>query len=476
MSDDANLGFEQSEPFDDEHAANSLNTQRGGDLNSPTKDYSFTGEYTVVPQPLQSHGAQGHNASHATAQHRATNQNFTLTRVDSSSAPPFNVPVLSQASLQQNPPWSAPHESQSVLGAALESLLHTTKHQIQRTLSDQVTPVRLAGHFSILVVAAAILIISQIEMPDWDVSLRAFPTTAPEGSTMAAGAAVSQVSQMLAGQSLDAPFANSSLQRAIVPFTIIPEQPQEEIQTYVVQPGDTVLGIARQFGLKPESIQWANSGLEMNPDVLRVGDVLNILPIDGALHTVVAGDTLSSIADKYKVSMEDIVNYPGNAITDPASGLIVGAQVVIPGGVKPYVPPQVFAYNTTTAPATATKGTGAFVWPTSGSVTQRFWGGHPAIDIGSWTGAPVKAADSGHVILAQSGYNNGYGNHVMIDHGNGFVSLYAHLNSFYVRVGENISRGQQIGTVGNTGNSTGPHLHLEIRYQGVPRNPFSYLN
>lgn len=362
------------------------------------------------------------------------------------------------------------------MGAALESLLHSVKSQIQRTLSDQVTPVRLAGHFSLLIVAASILLVSQIEIPNWDVSLRAFPTAAPEGSTMAAGTTVSQVSQMLAGQSLDAPFANSSLQRAIVPFTIIPEPPQEEIQTYTVQAGDTVLAIARKFGLEPETIQWANSGLERNPDVLRVGDVLNILPLDGALHTVEAGDSLSSIAAKYKVSIEDIVNYPGNDITDPAAALVVGAQVVVPGGVKPYVPPQVFAYGATTAPKTATRGTGAFIWPTSGSVTQRFWGGHPAIDIGSWTGAPVKAADSGHVILAQSGYNNGYGNHVIIDHGNGFVSLYAHLNSFYVRVGENVSRGQQIGTVGNTGNSTGPHLHLEIRYQGAPRNPFSYLN
>ena len=111
----------------------------------------------------------------------------------------------------------------------------------------------------------------------------------------------------------------------------------------------------------------------------------------------------------------------------------------------------------------------------SGSVSQQFWGGHRAVDIGSWTGAPVKASDSGYVVTAGGGWNGGYGNHVIIDHGNGFVSLYAHLNSIYVRAGENVARGQHLGSVGNTGNSTGPHLHFEIRYQGVPRNPFSYL-
>ncbi len=117
----------------------------------------------------------------------------------------------------------------------------------------------------------------------------------------------------------------------------------------------------------------------------------------------------------------------------------------------------------------------SFAWPASGSVTQQFWGGHRAIDIGSWTGAPVKSADSGYVTVAGGGWNSGYGNYVVIDHGNGFVSLYAHLHSIYVRAGESVARGQQIGTLGNTGNSTGPHLHFEIRYQGVPGNPFSYL-
>ena len=238
---------------------------------------------------------------------------------------------------------------------------------------------------------------------------------------MSATEAVTQVGQVLGGQSAEAQtLGGSSLQRAIVPFTIIPEEQKEGITTYVVASGDTVLGIAERFGLKPESIQWANPSLEANPDVLRIGDQLQILPIDGALHTVQVGDTLSSIAAKYKVGMADIIQYSPNGLVDTSSSLSVGTPLIVPGGVKAYVAPQVFAYNGA-VPASASKGTGAFVWPTSGSVTQQFWGGHKAIDIGSWTGAPVNAGDSGHVIVAQPGWNNGYGNFVVIDHGNGLL-------------------------------------------------------
>jgi murein DD-endopeptidase MepM/ murein hydrolase activator NlpD len=265
-----------------------------------------------------------------------------------------------------------------------------------------------------------------------------------------------------------------SLQRAAVPFTIIPERPREEISIYAVEPGDTVLGIAEKFGLQPETIQWSNPSLELNPDLLSIGDQLKILPLNGVLHTVAPGDTLSSLAKKYRVEVADVVSHEMNNITDETASLTLGMELVIPGGTKPYVARQVAAYSGP-IPANATRGSGAFVWPASGSITQRFWNGHRAIDVGSWNGSPVKAADSGYVAIAGGGWNGGYGNYVVVDHGNGYISLYAHLNSVFVRPGENVVRGQQLGTVGNTGNSTGPHLHFEIRYQGVPRNPFSFL-
>ena len=419
-----------------------------------------------------------HQSVNRIAQNQLTNRNIPLSQIQSSSSDLSSSPTLA------NPPFPTyssgflATERQVVAEPRSGALWYRVQAQLQRSLADQVTPVRLAGHLSVLAVAAVILILSQVEIPNWDISLRAFPVSGLSNadSLAVAGGGDTRVHQLLTGQGAGAAaLSGSSLQRAIVPFTIIPEKPQEGMQAYTVQPGDTVLGIAERFGLKPESVQWANPNLELNPDLLRVGDQLEILPVDGALHRVLANETLSAIAAKYKVSVGDIVAFGANGLADSASPISLGTNLIIPGGVKPYVAPQVFAYNGS-VPGSATKGSGAFAWPTSGSITQRFWSGHKAIDIGSWTGAPVKAADSGHVIEARYGsYNNGYGNSVLIDHGNGFVSLYAHLNSIYVRQGENIARGQSIGTVGNTGNSTGPHLHLEIRYQGAGRNPLSYL-
>ncbi len=371
------------------------------------------------------------------------------------------------------------------------SLSPKLRNQLNRFIGDQVTPVRLASHLAVLIVVALVLVLSQMDLSSWQVSLRGMPGLSGQGE---------EPQVALPGSAGLAQQAHNSgeeaLQRAVVPFssvqqaasqaateiseisTVVEEitAPQApEIRTYVVRPGDTVLGIAAKFGLRPETIQWANPTLESNPDLLRVGDRLVILPVDGALHVVQPGDTLSSIATKYKVETQAIADYPLNGLESINTSLSVGMQLVIPHGIKPYIPRRVVAYSGP-APQGATKGSGVFVWPTSGTITQPFWGGHRALDIGAWTGTPVKAADSGYVIAANAGgWNSGYGTMVMIDHGNGFVTLYGHMNSIYVRQGESVSKGQQIGTVGNTGRSTGPHLHFEIRYQGVPRNPFNYL-
>ncbi|NJN81147.1 MAG: peptidoglycan DD-metalloendopeptidase family protein [Caldilineaceae bacterium] len=355
--------------------------------------------------------------------------------------------------------------------------MHKIQRQIQLTLSDQVTPVRLAGHLSVLAVAALILIISNVEMPDWSFSLRALPSNALIDNGELSRTTALQMSGALANQAASA-MTSEFLPKSAVPFTVIQEDaaplPPEGIQTYIVQAGDTVLGIAEKFGIRPETIQWANQSLESNPDLIRPGDAINVLPVDGALHIIRSGDTLGSLANKYKVEVADITGFALNEIPDASAPLVTGRQLIIPGGTKSFVQTQAVAY-TGEAPSFASKGSGAFDWPTAGSIGQKFWSGHPAIDIGAWTGAPVAAADGGYVAVATGGWNGGYGNHVIIDHGNGFVTLYAHLNSIFVRPGENVSRGEHIGSVGNTGNSTGPHLHFEIRYQGVQRNPFSYL-
>jgi murein DD-endopeptidase MepM/ murein hydrolase activator NlpD len=392
-----------------------------------------------------------------------------------SSSYAYDLPRSSQPQFPNDTSFNAEKTHDWMSSSAMQTRVSGVGGWIKRTqqgglFQDHMTPLRLAGHLSVLVVAATILFLSQYDFPEMDISLRTIPNNAltnaeTTGSTL-------QVSS--AASSLNLTISDESLQRAAVPFTVAQERGRTTIESYRVEAGDTVLGIAAKFGLQPETIQWSNPTIEQNPDLLQIGDELNILPVDGVLHTVAAGDTLSSLAAKYKTDVESIVGYEGNGLADASAALTIGNKVVVPGGIKPYVPQAVAAYSGP-IPASASKGSGSFSWPASGSVSQQFWNGHRAIDIGSWTGSPVKAADSGYVVVAGGGWNGGYGNHVIVDHGNGFVTLYAHLNSIFVRPGENIARGQQVGTVGNTGNSTGPHLHFEIRYQGVPRNPFTYL-
>jgi len=247
---------------------------------------------------------------------------------------------------------------------------------------------------------------------------------------------------------------------------------RREIITYTVRSGDTVSGIAAYFGLSPDTLVWSNPSLEPAPDLLKLGQVLTILPMDGAYHTVVEGDTLEGIATVYKVTVEDIVDCELNQMPE-AGKLPVGLNLVIPSGEKPYVPRVVHHY-TGPIPEDASRGSGVFGWPTSGVITQGFWEGHKAIDIAKGNGIPLYASDSGYV--ARVGWSDvGYGKMILIDHGNGFQTLYAHLSVILVAQGDSVAKGTLIGRMGSTGNSTGPHLHFEIRQNGAQRNPLVYL-
>src|SRR5690606_32957775 len=144
---------------------------------------------------------------------------------------------------------------------------------------------------------------------------------------------------------------------------------------------------------------------------------------------------LTSLAEKYKVTVEEIINYKGNGLTSVDTQLTVGLPLIVPNGVKPAPAQPAVVYNSGSVPTTAQIGSGNFIWPASGSINQRYWSGHAAIDVGGRTGGGVMAADGGYVAVATGGWNGGYGNHVIIDHGNGFVTLYAHLNSIYVKSG-----------------------------------------
>ncbi len=265
---------------------------------------------------------------------------------------------------------------------------------------------------------------------------------------------------------------NGTITRLAQPNTIFPERPRLDIITYTVQVGDTVQGIADLFRLNPTTVMWANPAVEDAPDLLRIGQEVTILPIDGVYHEVAEGDLLESIAEKYEVEPEAIVACEYNHLESADQPLEAGIYLVVPGGEKPYVPKVVTTY-TGSVPEGA-RGTGLFQWPVLGRITQGYWYGHRAIDIGAPTGSAVMAADGGFVSFA--GWTDvGYGYLIVIDHANGFATYYAHLSNIYVSTGQAVERGQVTGAVGSTGWSTGPHLHFEVRYYGTQQNPRAYL-
>lgn len=322
--------------------------------------------------------------------------------------------------------------------------------------------IRLASHLALLLVAVLVLALSQVRLPQWDL-----PASTPASTSTQTASADSDMDAR-GGNNF---FGRDTLIRNAVPFTQIPDRPRLDIITYTVQLGDTVYDLSQRFHVSPETLMWANGNLEDNPDLLRLGQKLVVLPVSGVYHKAVKGDTVTSIAKKYKVPASTIVSYAWNKLTDINQPLAVGQMLIVPSGEKPFV---ARALGFATAPNSARKGTGALMWPASARITQRFWSRHPGIDLAAPLGSPIKAADAGYVVAAGwSPY--GYGYHVVIDHGNQMQTLYAHLSKFSVKVGDSVTRGQVIGNVGSTGNSTGPHLHFEVRVRGAQRNPLSML-
>jgi murein DD-endopeptidase MepM/ murein hydrolase activator NlpD len=239
-------------------------------------------------------------------------------------------------------------------------------------------------------------------------------------------------------------------------------QGRDDIIAYVVQPGDTLWGIASEFGLDLDTLRWSNPDLERNPDLLSVGTELVILPVPGLYYAVQAGETVSAIAERYGVAPADILNYPLNDLAAPEH-LQVGQKLIIPHGRKDLA-------RATPEPSPDSP----LAWPIVGRITQGFSDGHPAIDIGAPYGSPVYAGRTGRVIRA-GWARTGYGYTVIIDHGDGLVSLYSHMKGEWVNVGDWVERGQLIGAVGSTGHSSGPHVHFEVRLDGEGVDPLGYL-
>ncbi len=254
-----------------------------------------------------------------------------------------------------------------------------------------------------------------------------------------------------------------------------------EVIIHRVNEGETLSTIAQKYGLEDvNTILWENN-LEKSTK-LKPGQELRILPVDGVRHKVARGETIFTISKKYgldEAEAQRIVNYPFNEFkNDETFELAIGQTLVIPGGVKPAAVPSLpssrFA-STLTPNAGSVTAAGSFVWPAAGRITQRYSFYHKAFDIANKSGGSILAADSGTVIVAGWIDNSGYGNRVMIDHGNGFVTLYGHMSLIQVKQGQTVARGNVIGQMGSTGRSTGTHLHFEVRRGGVLENPGIYL-
>lgn len=239
-----------------------------------------------------------------------------------------------------------------------------------------------------------------------------------------------------------------------------------QITLYVVREGDTLSQIAEMFEVNSNTILWANDIRSAN--TIQPGDTLVILPITGVRHVVDTGDTIASIAKKYEGDVEEIIAY--NQLAS-ANDITSGDTIVIPGGNM-----QQAAPSRSVARATPTRVTGNaaassnFVHPAPGSVRTQGIHGYNAVDLAAAYNSPIRAAAAGEVLVSKSGgWNGGYGNYLVIRHGNGTQTLYAHLSSNLVGVGAFVAAGETIGYMGNTGRSTGTHLHFEVR---GATNPF----
>jgi murein DD-endopeptidase MepM/ murein hydrolase activator NlpD len=266
------------------------------------------------------------------------------------------------------------------------------------------------------------------------------------------------------------------------------------ITVYKVQSGDTLTGIAKKFGISLNTLLQTNQ--LKSSSTLKIGESLNILPISGVYYKVKEGDNLGSLASTYDTTVAQIES--ANGLTSSSIG--VGQYLIIPtAATNPSSKAQVSKGTTkSNSPSLISKVTNAtlgvkvahadtaddsmkasvlayYVRPVSGGVMSQGIHLRNAVDLATTCGAPIYASAAGTVSVVENddGWNGGYGNYVEIDHGNGSQTLYAHMTDAKVWAGESVTQGQEIGTIGETGDATGCHVHFEIRNEpGNLPNPF----
>lgn len=350
-----------------------------------------------------------------------------------------------------------------------------------------------------------VIVVALLALLAYDRILRRQSASLPGGPETAVAAFVTATPAPVQAEFADvslAPLASGSviLEDGIIRMTqlhtTIPNRPRVDVITYTVDAGDNLFSIADRFGLKPETLLWGNyEVLEDQPHLLRPGQVLNILPEDGVYYEWIEGDSIQKVADFFKVDASVVLEYPGNRfdlteVTAQTASIEPGTWLIVPGGkreLRDWGPPAISRSNPAAAryygPGhcgsiySGAVGTSTFVWPTTARTISGYGYNpplHPAIDIAGAEGNAVFATDSGVVVYA--GWSNyGYGYLIVIDHGNGWQSAYAHLSAYSVTCGQSVFQGGGIGAVGNTGNSYGAHLHFETVYNGAKLNPLDFL-
>lgn len=249
-----------------------------------------------------------------------------------------------------------------------------------------------------------------------------------------------------------------------------------EVLEYRIKEGDTVSSIAMRFGVSIDTVIWANDLKSV--DSIKLGQILRILPATGIEHTVKRGETVYSIAKNYQAEAQSIVDFPFNEFAnDETFSLQAGQRLLIPEGIKPkekVIDTSSYVAVREVAPLAGVVGEGSFIWPTSGRLSQRWSWYHQAVDVANAAAPAVVASQGGSVVAA--GWNKGgYGNYVVVDHGNGFKTMYAHLSSISVSAGQKVGQSQQVGVMGSTGRSTGIHLHFEVIGASGRINPLTVL-
>lgn len=264
---------------------------------------------------------------------------------------------------------------------------------------------------------------------------------------------------------------NNALVSPRNPMGVFPNQSHDQILIYTVQSGDTPGFIAERFGISLNTLLWANN--LRTASRIKQGDELVILPVTGVQYEIKKGDTLESIAKRFRGDAGEIVGYNGLL---PGEPLEVGGLIIIPDG-ELIIVPQAAPQSVQSRFAGLPEFSGYYMRPVIGGRNARVTKANPhgihgynGVDLSNSCGLPVLASADGTVIVARTtGWNGGYGKYVVIAHPNGTQTLYGHLNVIAVSPGQSVSQGSRIAAIGSTGNSTGCHVHFEIR---GARNPF----